>query len=193
MTPNPSEPKDDRRFITATFADWRTVKSRKSLQLVFEVSLEQQAEVLTMLGAPMPDVQRWCAIALLNTSSPAGSQSRQHTPDHERTTVADKDRTPEPQTSPAGEHKERRPWETLSPSQQAGILCSDKAFQQWVGHKFGVPKLLRNEAYAAEWLRSELGVRSRAELPDNPRAAGRLNEIRAEFIQWAGRVPVAPR
>jgi hypothetical protein len=52
--------------IKATFADWRTVKSRKMLQLIFEVPLETQAEVLTTLGAPMPDRDIWVALARLN-------------------------------------------------------------------------------------------------------------------------------
>ena len=54
------------RVIKATFSDWRPVKGRKALQLVFEVPLEQQGEVLNMLGPPMPDVAKWCAIALLD-------------------------------------------------------------------------------------------------------------------------------
>lgn len=58
------------RVIRATFADWATVKTRKVLRLSFEVPLEQQAEVLTMLGAPMPDKETWCAIALLNAAAP---------------------------------------------------------------------------------------------------------------------------
>lgn len=51
--------------IRATFAEWRMVKTRKVLQLVFEVPLEQQAGVLTTLGAPMPDAEIWCGIARL--------------------------------------------------------------------------------------------------------------------------------
>lgn len=57
--------------IRATFADWRTVKTRKALQLIFEVSLEQQAEVLAILGAPMPDVDTWVAIARLKPDAGA--------------------------------------------------------------------------------------------------------------------------
>lgn len=49
--------------ILATFADWRTVKGRKVLQLVFEVPLEDQAKVLSHLGPPMPMADIWCGIA----------------------------------------------------------------------------------------------------------------------------------
>ena len=57
----------DQAVIQATFSDWRTVKGRKQLQLIFEVPLERQAEVLNMLGAPMPEAEIWCAIARLET------------------------------------------------------------------------------------------------------------------------------
>lgn len=51
--------------VQARYADWRPVKGRKVLQIVLEVPLERQGEVLTMLGAPMPDRDLWVAIALL--------------------------------------------------------------------------------------------------------------------------------
>jgi len=54
------------RVIKARYADWRTVKGRKVLQLVLEVPLEQQDEALRMLGAPLPDRDLWVAIARLN-------------------------------------------------------------------------------------------------------------------------------
>lgn len=56
----------DARAIKATFTEWRMVKTRKVLQLVLEVPLEQQGEVLTRLGPPIPDQEKWVAIALLD-------------------------------------------------------------------------------------------------------------------------------
>lgn len=52
--------------VQARYADWRPVKGRKVLQLILEVPLEQQGDVLSMLGAPMPDRDLWVAIALLS-------------------------------------------------------------------------------------------------------------------------------
>lgn len=54
------------KAITARYADWRPVKGRKVLQLVLEVPLEQQGEVLRMLGAPLPDRDLWVAVAVLS-------------------------------------------------------------------------------------------------------------------------------
>lgn len=54
------------KAIKARYADWRPVKGRKVLQMVLEVPLEQQGEVLAMLGAPLPDRDLWVAVAILS-------------------------------------------------------------------------------------------------------------------------------
>lgn len=54
------------KAIKARYADWRPVKGRKVLQTVLEVPLEQQGEVLAMLGAPLPDRDLWVAVAILS-------------------------------------------------------------------------------------------------------------------------------
>lgn len=53
------------RAIQARYADWKPVKGRKVLQIILEVPLEKQNEVLMLLGAPLPDRDLWCGIALL--------------------------------------------------------------------------------------------------------------------------------
>lgn len=54
------------KAIPARYADWRPVKGRKVLQLILEVPLERQGEVLTMLGAPLPDRDIQVAIAIMS-------------------------------------------------------------------------------------------------------------------------------
>lgn len=159
----------DARAIRATFSDWRTVKSRKALQLVFEVPLEQQAEVLTMLGAPLPDEPKWCAIALLN--SPAGA----HSTKEDARLSGD---------TPAGEPKQRRPWNTLSPQERAGILCGDRGFQKWVSQQAGWDC---DEQDARDWLCTTLGIKSRAELATSEGAAQRFDAIDHRFRIESGR------
>jgi len=66
--------------------------------------------------------------------------------------------------------------------QQAGILCTDKKFQQWlveIGHTFEA-----SEEEAIEWLREELHIQSRAELKSNPEAAQQFKFIQQEFKAW---------
>lgn len=59
----------EERVICATYSEWAPVKSRNALKLIFEVPLEQQQEVLNILGAPLPGRELWCAIALLNETT----------------------------------------------------------------------------------------------------------------------------
>lgn len=109
----------------------------------------------------------------------------------ERATVAGKDRTSEPQSKLAGEtHKDRRPWETLPPQTKAGILCSDGGFQKYVRELTG---WTADEQAATVWLREELGILSRKELEGRPDLEAKLGEIRADFMEWAGRVSVPVR
>lgn len=124
--------------------------------------------------------------------SPAGPLNPE--PKERTTSTADGSGPQTKPSMPAGEHKERRPWETLSPQQQAGILCADKGFQKWVSLRYLPAHGEECDAEdAAEWLRIELGIVSRKCLADQPAAIRRFNQIRAEFLEWAGRVPVAVR
>src|ERR1017187_4347736 len=72
------EAMNEQKVIKATFADWRPIKGRKQLQLIFEVPLEQTAEVLKMLGAPMPDKLTWCAIAMLDMNAAKAPEPLPH-------------------------------------------------------------------------------------------------------------------
>lgn len=51
--------------IKATYSDYRRVKGRKVLQLIFEVPIEQAPEVHQAFGEPAPDGSMWVAIARL--------------------------------------------------------------------------------------------------------------------------------
>ena len=51
--------------IRATFSDWRPVKSRKVVQIILEVPIEQAESVMKTLGFPRPDAETWVAVALL--------------------------------------------------------------------------------------------------------------------------------
>ena len=54
--------------IRATFSDFKTVKSRKILQLLFEIPIEEGSRALEALGGiPHPGTEVWCGIARLDT------------------------------------------------------------------------------------------------------------------------------
>jgi hypothetical protein len=64
----------------------------------------------------------------------------------------------------------------------AGILCRDKQF-----HKFLVEAnqiFDADEETATEWLKEELGVKSRTEIPQHQTAVSRLLSIQQEFSLW---------
>jgi hypothetical protein len=94
--------------LKAVYVDYRRVRSRKTLQLVFEIPLEHEAECHRVLGYPNPHADGdWCAIARLE-------------PD----TKAD--------TLPDAEPKPRRKLHEMSLAQQAALLCNDEAFQRFL-------------------------------------------------------------
>jgi len=66
--------------------------------------------------------------------------------------------------------------------QLAGILCNDQKFHDWL---FSLGFIDVSSATAStNWMRSELGVQSRAELKTNPAAAKTLLHINEEFKTW---------
>lgn len=70
----------------------------------------------------------------------------------------------------------------VDPVKLAGILCKDKEFHAFlmdIGNIFEA-----TEKDAADWLREELGIMSRAELKGNQDASRRLLQINEEFKQW---------
>lgn len=102
----------DPQVVKATFADWRPVKGRKQLQLIFEVPLELTGEVLEMLGAPMPDKETWCAIALLDMQ--LDNQAKE---------------------GGVGLHQVKF-WQLPFP-QQAALKSKDEKFAEWLGVRPG--------------------------------------------------------
>ncbi len=90
--------------IRATYSDLKLVKTRKVLQLIFEVPIEEADNALRVLGGmPRADAETWVGIALI---------------------------TEEAAARPTG--KPRKAWGETPLVQQAGIRCNDVEFQQWV-------------------------------------------------------------
>ena len=70
----------------------------------------------------------------------------------------------------------------LNSVQLAGVLCRDLDFLEYL---FATDKVdVPSEEAAAAWLRSALGVTSRAELKTNTEAVKRLLQINEEFQAW---------
>ena len=147
----------DKRVIQARYATWRPVQSRKLLQLVFEVPLEKQGEVLKYLGAPLPDRDIQCAIAVLNGE--AGNSHELETP---------------PLNSPVSPTKQK--FEDLPLTKQAVLLCKREAFQRYIQ--------VENEQAAIEWLYDNCNVSSRAEIIEGNSSGDFFFELYGRFQDW---------
>lgn len=86
----------------------------------------------------------------------------------------------EQRTKPA---KDRTPWSSMLPAQQAAIRCNDIAFRRFLSERFQ-PGHPVNEEQAAGIVREQCGVSSRTTLNTSPMAAGYWREIDADFQFW---------
>lgn len=64
----------------------------------------------------------------------------------------------------------------------AAILCRDELFQKFLLDSNQV--FQADEETAIQWLKEELGVSSRTEIPQKPTAVSRLLSIQQEFNLW---------
>jgi len=86
----------------------------------------------------------------------------------------------------------RRRLSDMPPAQQAGILCHDERFRDYVGrHCLGL-KWTVSESAAAEWLRGACRIDSRRVLDRDDRARQRFECVRTDFDAWRGRIARPP-
>lgn len=145
--------------IDACFHDWRTVKGRKSLQLIFEIPLEKQGDVLALLGHPEPSGSKWCMIAL---RAPEKAQAP-------AVQASDSERSSKP----------KRKFNELSLPEQAGIRCEDGRFERFLHDRMPDGFVTAEDA-----VRALCGVSSRRELSTNHAAANKWRAIEREFQQF---------
>jgi hypothetical protein len=156
----------DEAIIRGEYVEWKMVKTRKALQLVFEVPLEHQALVQAALGTPMPDQSNPVAICRLVDAEQANVvQIEDHRP-------VENDADDEP-------HRPPRPL-----SQIAAMFCQNAVFQKFIEEWSDGWDHRPTTDEAAEWLRSNCGIKSRTELNTNEVAAQRFKKIRAEYEAW---------
>jgi hypothetical protein len=145
----------------ATYAEWRVIKTRATVQLVFELPIERADEAYQALGGmPIAAHEVWCGIARLDPS-------KEHPLPPHSAEAAPRPASSSPQPLPAGENKQKRQFGEMAPSQQAGMLSQDRAFRLFLAEKFDMP--IPDPDEAASIIRSQCKVKSRADIkPDNP-------------------------
>lgn len=153
--------------IAATFSDYRTVKSRKVLQLIFEVPLEKSAEAFLVLGFPMPDDSSWVGIAkldpkLMTPGQPKGEASSEQS----RAAYAMKGGAEKAVT-------------------RASLLCKEMKFQRWLERHCAAKDIITEaeagEEATAELLRACIGVSSRNEIASDPAACQRFLAVETQY------------
>lgn len=154
--------------FSATYSDWRLIKGRKVVQVVFEVPLEAAGNVHDILGGmPDPSKSVWCAIARLK-------EPKEVMPDKQNE-GAQKNISPPVNIRPAA----KKSWHELSPAQQAGILCAHKGFQVFLGLGRKI-----TEEEAAHKVRHYCGVESRSEISRENKSGEAWQEIVGKFRAW---------
>ena len=158
----------------ATFHKAIPVVSRGTIQVVLEVSSEFQKIALDVLGGMVPPQGQtvWCAVARLtdeNLHSSVREGEGRQTGSH-------------CQPSPS------RSFEELSATQQAGILCKELSFREYLKDSLGTHSLTVNDTI--DLVRRRLGVVSRRDIADDPEAAARWSVMLSAYRAWQKR-PVA--
>lgn len=155
--------------LLADFTEIKMVKTRSVVQLVFEIPIEGADVAHERLGGfPQPGESRPCAIVRLG-------EGERWDPD----TGEIEDLPPpvrvESRAAPEA-YYQGRSWRTIPPSQQAGILCANKAFMEWIG--------AADAAAAARLVRERCGCeRSRSELDKSEGKAARWRNVARAFFQ----------
>jgi hypothetical protein len=115
---------DEPAALEAVYSDWKVVKTRKVIQLVFEIPVEADQTAYKVMGG-MPDhaSSRWFAIARLNQQPAKGGREATSPSLHENTL-----------TQPAEEPTPRapKPFHEKSYTQQAWEMCRNTRFQQYM-------------------------------------------------------------
>jgi hypothetical protein len=81
----------------------------------------------------------------------------------------------------------RQRFDDLPPAQQAGMLSNDPQFRAFAAHRLCGADAMTPTA-AAEFIRLQCGVNSRAALNTNREAAQRFAALRTEFDAWRGKI-----
>lgn len=168
----------------ATYAEWRVIKTRATVQIVFEMPVEKADEAYQALGGmPIAAREVWCAIARLEKEVMRSGAS-------DGPAVAVGKGTegltqPPPSTVlriKTGE-AERRDWNSLAYSQRAGIRCEEPIFRAFLREMCGKPDV-RSADSAATAIREICEVESRGDIRKGTEAEKKWLEIESWFAAW---------
>lgn len=180
----------------AAYADWKLIKTRKVVQICFELPLETADLAYRVLGGmPNPAAETWCAVARLNpVVGAAASAAGLSTTLEKRETQGNPGggHVTEPSLEPLekiedalDEPTPRRPRKPVNPdkrlAQRAAILCGDPVFLRYLIEDRG---LQTSTMTPAEFVREFCNVLSRADIKPNTEAGRRWDLLESAFRIW---------
>lgn len=146
--------------ISAQLVDIRNVGMHKAVKLTLHAPEEHALAIMKAFGWPTMVNPVSVAVARLN-EVPAPQDYGASSSD-EREPASD---------SGLGAERGRRTFTDMLPAQQAGMLCSDRAFRLFLAEKFDMP--LPDPEEAANIIRHHCKVKSRKDITtDNPDWSG---------------------
>lgn len=153
----------------ATYEDWKLVKTRGVVQVIFEVPIAEHDVAYQMLGG-MPNTAqpRWFGIAPLSPPSEK---------EIEKSTAAPAPVDPKP----AG----ARDWRDVPPAAQSGIRCGEAAFRAFLHEVKGYMAEDKNQAELA--VRAHCCVHSRVEFGTNHHKRVLWHQLDTEYQAWLAR------
>jgi hypothetical protein len=175
----------------ATYAEWRVIKTRAAVQIVFELPIEKADEAYQALGGmPIAAREVWCAIARLNEvpalASPSVSSSGEREPASDPGLLPERGHTqpPSPTVSRIGAGEaERRKFSELPYPQQAALRCNDPIFRAFLREMCSVVGASSPDM-AAAFVRKHCCVKSRSDIQHDTAAEIKWQEIESWFAAW---------
>lgn len=145
--------------IAVTYADIRTVRTRKVFQIVFEGPIEQMGAAMELFGPPLPDAEVWAGVARLKARPQIEAEAN------------------EPESE---DNVGPRPPKALA--QRAAILGTLQPFRRFLSETGGVDIIGPDEA--AVEIKRRCGITSRKELDSNEIAARHFRNICTDYDNW---------
>ena len=151
----------------ATYSDWKLVKTRGVVQIVFEVPLAEADAAYELLGGmPIVANERWFGIAAITQE--AHAKPRQ---------------TSSPDTPTGGAKREKMDWRDVQPAAQAGIRCEDAQFRAFLREEMGYSRA-DSPFSAAAVVREICHVNSRSEFSTDQRKRVLWHQLDSKFQAW---------
>lgn len=151
----------------ATYSDWKLIRTRKVVQIVLEIPVEQLDAAYSVLGGmPNTAAETWVAVARLNESATEASPAA-------APTVA-----PRGAADNGAAPRTPRPFNLLPLSQQAALLSNDPVFAAFAREQLGT----NNDP--ADVIREHCGVTSRGDLRFDNDAGRKFIALRQKYLAW---------